>query len=195
MLPVYFPRRAGPPLAEPITLARALVHLREDSDGGENDAYIQSLIAVAREACEERCERTLITTPLLLTMDAFETCIDLRSPPVASVQSVVYTDVDGDEQTVPPADYVLDPTSNPARLLPAPGKSWPATQADAVGAVRVAYTAGYGDTEASVPTPIKQWMLLAIGEMYELRSASAERPAVAHHFADALLRPYQILGV
>ena len=36
-----FPRRTGAPLAEPITLAQALHHLREVSDSAENDAWLR----------------------------------------------------------------------------------------------------------------------------------------------------------
>jgi hypothetical protein len=38
-------------------------------------------------------------------------------------------------------------------------------------------------------------MLLAIGEMFANREASAERPAVAHGFADRLLDPFRVWGV
>ncbi len=192
-----FPRRAGAPLAEPITLAQALHHLREVSDSAENDAYILGLISVAREACEDRTERSLVSTPLLLTLDGFPTggAIELRSPPLIAVQSVQFTDPAGVLQTLDPADYVVDTASQPGYLVPAPAKAWPETQEGAINTVRVNYTAGYGDTAASVPTPLKQWMLLAIGDMYAMRNASSERPAVGHGFVDHLLNPYRLLGI
>jgi uncharacterized phiE125 gp8 family phage protein len=182
-------------MAEPITLAEALLHLRETADGGANDAYITGLISVAREACEDRTERTLITTPWLLRLDGFPSAIRLMQPPVIAVQSLNYDDEDGVEQTLSQLDYVLDPASEPGYLVPAPSASWPATQAGAINTVRVAYTAGYGDTSASVPAPLRHWIKLALTDLYETRSASAERPAVAHNFADALLQPYRMLGV
>ena len=189
-----FPRRAGTPDAEPITLAEALTHLRESADGGANDAYITSLITVARMDCEDRTERTLINTPLVLKLDAFPEAIELRSPPVVSVTALKYFDAAGVEQSVNLADTLLDPASEPCWLVPATGKAWPTAQTR-VNAVTVEYTAGYGATPASVPAPLKHWILLAIGEMYENRSASAERPAVRNEFADYLLAPYRILGV
>lgn len=42
---------------------------------------------------------------------------------------------------------------------------------------------------------VKAWVLLAIGEMFANREASAERPAVAHGFADRLLDPFRAWGV
>lgn len=190
-----FPRRAGQPLAEPITLAQALHHLREVSDGGENDAYIMGLITAAREACEERTERAMISTPMTLTLDGFPRAIELRSPPIMSVQSVKFVDADGALQTLDPADYVLDNASEPGYIVPAPGKEWPETQTGAINTVRVAYTAGYGDTPASVPAPLKHWIQLAVGDMYAMRNASSDRPAVAHGFVDHLLNPYRLLGI
>jgi len=186
----YYPRRSGAPAQEPVTLAEALEHLREDA--GVADAYVTSLITAARTACEERIERTLISTEWKLTLDSFPDAIVLHRPPVISVASVKYLDAEGVEQTLDPADYLLDSVSEPGYLVPAPGKAWPDTQ-DRINAVTVTYTAGYGVTAASVPKPLTQWILLAIGEMYAVRNRSGERPAVPHQFADALLDTYRIM--
>jgi uncharacterized phiE125 gp8 family phage protein len=190
-----FPRRAGAPAAEPVTLMDALVHLREENDGGPNDAYISSLISTARQACEDRTERTLVHTAWLLQLDAFPAAIVLHQPPIASVQAVEYLDEAGALQLLDPADYVLDAASEPGHLLPAPGRTWPATQAGAVNAVRVHYTAGYGATADSVPMPLKQWILLAVGSMYNTRNADADQAQVRHGFVDGLISPYRMLGV
>lgn len=203
MNPMSFPRRTAQPSAEPITLAEALTHLREVSDAGANDAYITSLITAARQACEDRTERSLITTPWLLTLPAFpgasacnpHAAICLRTAPALAVQSVQYLDAAGALQTLDPAAYVLHAHLAPALLTPAPGAVWPAVQAGALNAVRVAFTAGYGASAASVPLPLRQWLLLAIGSMYETRNADSERPQVRSAFVDHLLDPYRLLGV
>jgi len=186
-----FPRRNGPPLAEPLSLAEVLVHLKEDP--GVQDVYIESLIRVAREACEDRLERSLVTTPWRLTLDAFPAAIKLYRPPVIAVQAVQFRDEEGVLQTLDPQDYELDRVSEPGYLVPAYGLSWPATRAQ-INAVTVDYTAGYGDTGASVPMPIKQWMLLAIGDMYANRNTASEKPRVRNEFAHVLLDPYRIWG-
>lgn len=190
-----FPRRTAQPAAEPVTLAQALAHLREVGDSGANDAYITTLISVARQACEDRTERTLITTPWRLTLPAFESLIVLHRPPVITVQSVQYRDTAGDLITIDPADYVVHSHLEPALLAPAPGVDWPATQADRLDAVVINYTAGYGDAAADVPQPLRQWILLAVGTMYDTRHAAAESPQVGHGFVDHLLDPYRMLGV
>jgi uncharacterized phiE125 gp8 family phage protein len=198
MTPQAYPRRTAQPAAEPVTLAEALVHLREVGDGGANDAYITTLITVARQACEERTERTLIATPWRLTLPSFANGshgIALAQPPVITVQSVQYLDTAGDLQTVDPADYVVHTHLEPAILAPAPGFAWPAVQPGRLDAVRVNYTAGYGATAASVPAPLRQWILLAIGSLYDTRHADASQAVVTHGFVDALLAPYRMLGV
>lgn len=187
----HFPRRAGPPLAEPLTLADALTHLREVSDGGENDAYIMTLIGVARQACEDRIERSLIATPWVLRLPEFCNVIELAQAPVISVQAVRYFDADGIEQTLDLASVHVDTASQPALLSPV--DEWPETQ-PRPNAVTVEYTAGFGTAAADVPLPLRQWILLAIGTMYDVRHADAVQPVVPHAFADYLLNPYRVLG-
>lgn len=187
-----FPRRAAAPAEEPLTLAQALVHLRVAA--GTEDAYITGLISVAREACENRTERTMVSTPWLLTLDSFPDAVELLMPPAIAVQSVTYEDADGGTQVLSPADYVVDNTRGPGFVVPAPGAAWPAT-ADGINKVRIAYTAGYGATAADVPASLKHWMLLALTDLYENRAAHGEKPAVAHGFVDQLLQPYRIMGV
>jgi uncharacterized phiE125 gp8 family phage protein len=185
-----FPRRAGSPLAEPVTLAEALTQLRETGDGGANDTYISSLITVARTTCEERTERTLITTPWSLKLDAFPDTIELARPPLIAVQSLQYLDEAGALQTLDSADYVLDVQSEPGYLVPAPEASWPAVQAGAIATVRVSYTAGYGPTGASVPAPLRHWILCALTFLYENRVGE-----LPEGFADGLLGSYRVIGV
>lgn len=187
-----FPRRAGPPVAPPLTLAETLEHLHEDA--GVADAYIESLIKVACEACENRTERTLINTPWRLTVDAFPGAFKLFNPPVIAVQSVQFIDESGAPQTLDPQDYQLDNVSEPGYLMPGFGKAWPASR-PTPNAVVVTYTAGYGSTPADVPNPLRQWMLLAITEMYRTRGASGEKPMVRHGFVDGLLDYYRMRSI
>ena len=187
------PKRTGSPATEPVTLADAKAHLRVD--GTDEDAYITGLIGVARVAAEERLERTLVSTTWRLTLDGFPDAVKLTMPPIVSVQSLTYWDATGVQQTLAPADYVLDAVSEPGYLVPAPGKAWPSTQSGRINAVTVDYTAGYGATAADVPPPIRHWILLAIGDLYAQRERSAERPVVAQNFADGLLDTYKMWGV
>lgn len=159
------------------------------------DAYITSLIAVARTACEERLERTLVSTPWLLTLDALPPAVELRMAPIIAVQSVQFRQAsDGAWVTLSPADYVVDTVSEPGFVVPAPLTQWPDVY-PGINHVRVAYTAGYGATAADVPAPIRHWILLALTDLFEQRTRSADKPAVPQVFADGLLDTYRMWGL
>lgn len=179
---------------EPITLAQAKAHLREEQDETHNDLLISSLITVARQAAEDRLQRTLIETTWQRTLDAFprgDGHVQLLMPRILSVESVKYLAPDGTLTTLDPAAYELDPTAEPGLLMPAHGTSWPATRVRP-GAVQVRYKAGYGTTAADVPAPIVQWIKLALTDLYVNRARSSERPALPQEFADGLLTMHKI---
>ena len=91
-------------------------------------------------------------------------------------------------------DYVVDAASEPGWVVPAIGTRFPETQG--INAVVVTYVAGYGASATDVPPPIRQWVLLAIGDLYDqYRALGSDKPTVPNHFADALLDPYRQFGV
>lgn len=182
--------RTAEPGAEPITLAEAKLHLRVDH--ADEDGLISGLISVARRTCEDRLERTLITTPWRLAATHFPPSgrLFLSMGPVQAVSSVQYLDTSGDLQTLAGADWQLAE----GLLMPAFNKSWPSTLCQP-GAVRVEYTAGYGDAGGDVPAPIRHWLKLAIGDLYANRERSSDKPSVPQHFADGLLDTYKVWGV
>ena len=187
------------PTVEPLTLAEVKTHLHEDLSDASNDALITTLIQVTRQSAEHRTQRALMLQTLEQTLDAFPSgAIVLEMPPVVDVTSVTYTAADGSTVVLSNTLYTLDAAREPARLVPSYlAECWPDTQ-DSIAAVRVRYRAGYSTSataavaQAAVPAAIRQWMLLAIGDMYERRTASGERPAVRHDFVDGLLDRYRI---
>ena len=175
---------------QPVTLAEARAHLRVDDTA--EDALITALIAVATQTASDRLQRALVPTRYRLTVDSFPDALELHMPPIISVESVKYIDINGSQQTIDPLDYVVDTVSAPGYVVPAYGRTWPTTQ-DRINAVEVEYTAGY--ESSAIPVPIKQWALLAIGDMYANRERSAEKPVVPQNFADGLLDAYRVWGV
>ena len=121
--------------------------------------------------------------------------IFLDHGPIQSVESVTYTDPDGATQTLQSSQYKLDTITEPSRIVPAYGTTWPGIRNE-INAVSVSYTAGYGDA-STVPDEIKGWMLLRIGAMYENREeivVGSRLASVDLPFVDGLLRPYRVLS-
>lgn len=263
-------RKIADPVVEPVSLTEAKLHLRVTVSS--EDALIQALITAARTACEERLGRALIATAWQDTADEFPECIRLQRPRLIAVQSLRYVDTNGTTQTLATTDYQVVDQDEPARVVPAYGKTWPATR-DQAAAVSIAYTSGYAapvsafDTSADtvtlstwrtlavgdpvvfssvggtlptgitagvtyyvqavvsagvykltatpggsvidlagtpagsnlvgvVPAVLRQWILLAIGELYENRERSiSDRPVVPHEFVDGLLDTYRIVAL
>lgn len=144
------------------------------------DPLIRLLIKSARVAAETELHRPLITQTLDAYFDAFpqypnrlyadfSTKFPLLLPPLQSVTSITYVDTNGDPQTLPTDQYLVDAKSQPARITPAYGCSWPSTRQQS-NAVTVRFVAGYG-TAADVPATIKSWMLIRIATLWENRAA------------------------
>jgi len=94
-------------------------------------------------------------------------------PPVQAVTSIEYVAPDGSTNTLAPSDYRVRGlnTIQPATVAPAAGTAWPEI-ADDPEAITVTFTAGYGDTPADVPDPIRHAIKLLATDWYEKRSAS-----------------------
>lgn len=118
---------------------------------------------------------------------------EIRLPPLQSVSSITYIDQNGVLQTLDPATYIVDAKSQPARITPAFGQIWPATQWQA-NAITIRFVAGYG-AAAAVPACIRQWMLMRVSTMFENReqlSVGHTRSAlieVPPSYIDGLLDP------
>lgn len=186
-----------PPSIEPVTLAEAKLHLKEDLASSDNDARISVLISAARQAVEHAMGRAIMLQTLENTLDEFPDAIQLNSPPIIDVVSVEYTATDGASTLLSGSSYTLDNASEPGWLVPAYGYSWPATQCS-INAVRVRYRAGYSAStdaataQAAVPAGIKYAILLELGTRYKLGSADDAAPAMRHDFARHLLDPFKI---
>lgn len=200
------------PGTEPVTLAEAKLHLRVDADLTADDTLITLLIGAARRYAEMYCNRSLITQRWRLVIDSFPGpsmigvpfgipytlpghAILLERGRVQSVDGITYTAMDGNEATMLITDWVAETASPIARVTPRFGKIWPIPLPQ-IGAVKVDFTAGYGDTSAAIPEGIKHWILLRTGTLYENR----EEVAVINKgkveplpFIDGLLDPYRVV--
>lgn len=157
-----------PPATEPVTIAEAKAHVRVTST--DEDGLITALVLAAREQAEMFTRRALMLQTWRLTLDAFplgDAPVWIPLPPLQSVVSVLYFDEGGVQQTLPPARYQVDTSTEPGRIAPAVDDAWPGTE-ERLNAVTIEFTAGFG-TAQEVPQSIKQAMLLLIGHWYEHR--------------------------
>lgn len=179
--------------AQPVTLAEAKLHLRVDA--AEDDALISALIVAATDAAEHLMGRAVLTQRWQLTLDCFDADeIALQRPPVTSIVSVKYLQAsDGVLTTLAGTEYTLAAASDyTARVVPAWGKSWPATR-DVPEAVQILFEAGYADA-ASVPEEIKAWIKMRLGSLYANREQWTAGRGVkieANPFVDCLLDRYR----
>jgi len=178
-------RLITPPTEEPVTLEKVKTQLRVD--GTEDDILISSLITAAREQCEHMIKRSILPQTWEQVRSGFGgDNIKLLNPSIISITSIKYIDATtANEVTLSSGQYVLDKDAEPGLLYPANGTSWPSTLC-LTNAVRIRYQAGYAD-EASVPASIKNWIMLAVAEMYNCGCDS-----LPHDFMDGMLDRYRI---
>ena len=156
------------PASEPITLSEAKLHCRREDDFTAEDTLFTDLIRSARETVESDTERAFIEQTLTLTLDQFPDVIELRRCPIFDPDDVEIT-YTGATLTVDPSDYRVDGKSEPGRIAPAFGTSWPATRCE-LGSVSIQFTAGYSDSSL-IPGMAKQAMKLLIGHWYRNRES------------------------
>lgn len=160
----------SPPDGEPITRDEAKTHLRVELEHYEEDDYINSLITAARQEIETESDNIFKRQVWELSLDCFPYCeILLRKHPVLDVDEITYYDADGAVQTLSSSLYQTDLTGHFARVLPAPGQSWPSVQSGRAGAVKVRFTAGHEDTPGGIPGDLIHALKLRVANKYEDR--------------------------
>lgn len=179
------------PVGSVITVEKLKARLRVDH--ADEDVLLADLLkgAVARIDGPSGIGFAMMGQTWRKSLDCFPYCtILLPGAPVKSIAAVTYLDVNGDEQTVDPADYRLDVDAEPARLEPAFGKSWPASRF-VKGAVKIDYVLGENDA-ADVPADLIDAVCLLVAHRYENREAVAEgaMSAVPLGF-ESIVREYQ----
>lgn len=180
---------------EPITLQEAKLHCKIIASLGDLDFYpedplIQGWIVAARAVAEHYTGRAIAEQTLEMAMPAFPVSgFDLEQPPVSSISSIKYTDVDGAEQTVSDALYVLSSYGDSRRVELAYGASWPTTR-DESDAVRVRYVVGSN----VAPAVVKSAILLMVGWFNEHRGSEMDHNDIQPPAAKSLLNTIKIWG-
>jgi uncharacterized phiE125 gp8 family phage protein len=168
-----------------MTLAEARAQCRVVPYGSpvahDDDDLITRLIAVVTDeldGIDGWLNRALINRTLQYALDGFPPCsnriyLPLTSPTTddaaTPISSVVYTDSNGDAQTlVEDTDFIVEKRNDPIYIEPVYGKSWPAIRAG-TNAVTITYTAGYGAAASDIPEAIRSYMFVRLGQLHEFR--------------------------
>jgi uncharacterized phiE125 gp8 family phage protein len=185
------------PVLEPVSIEEVRLFLRIDSEPGEEDGLIGSLISAARAEAENRTSRQFITATWELYLDCFgEEILQIPLPPLQSTgMTINYLDSAGASKLLLASDYRIDTISVPGRVTPAYGILWPDTY-PVTGAVVIRFVAGYGATAETVPIKIRQWIKVMVGSLWENRETVVVSPSaltlVKLDFLDGLLDEYRI---
>lgn len=173
------------PAVEPVSVSEFKLHAR--IDGTAEDSILPIYIAAARQECEQRTQRSLISQTVERVLDDWPEYddIELQYGPVSSVAAIYYLDSNGDQQIASSSLYTLDSKSDPAWVVLQPDAAWPEA-GDYANAVTVRYAAGYGAAGTDVPSALRAWILLAATWLYEHRT-SPDGAKIPNGFADGLL--------
>jgi uncharacterized phiE125 gp8 family phage protein len=167
------------PSEEPVSLLEVKRHanIRITAD----DAEIDNDITEARVFCEGVAGRQFVTATRKIVLDGFPVMrIVVPRPPLQSVDSITYTDENGAAQTWSSTLYQVDTDSEPGRIKPIDGESYPSTQAGTYGTVVVTYIAGYG-AAAAVPPRYKLSIRRRVAMSYMIREGLLLRDKAEIH--------------
>ncbi|CAG4906143.1 head-tail connector protein [Paraburkholderia saeva] len=179
-----------PPENEPFEVPEAKLHLRVESDegddsAGDEDDEIGQMIVSARERLEHQLNRPLLPQTCTVRADGFPSDRILLWNDVTEVVSVDYTDADGAAQVLPATAFrLVDRAYLVARA------TWPAGED-----ISVTFKCGaFADPEA-VPKSLCQWMKLQIGTMYEQRESETNDQvwSIPSRYVDGLIDRYRML--
>ncbi|MBC7149005.1 MAG: phage head-tail connector protein [Rhizobium sp.] len=159
--------RTVAPTAPVVTLAEAKRHLRVLHN--DDDAEIEAAVAAATAMIEGPNGIGIAIMPQTwrLSLDHFPCEIIVPLGPVTAVDSIAYTDTNGDAATV--ATWRMDLDASPLRLWPSRDETWPLIYCEP-GAVKVTFDCGF----ASIPEDLRWAILLLVGHLYENREAVSD---------------------
>lgn len=213
--PLYRLVETTPPAIEPLALDEVKAFLRVDQTADDN--LISALITAARQFCEANTGRSLITRSYSLFLDRWpgagfarrlfvpevehariprevELCaINLPHPPLLSVAQINIYAADNTSAVFDASNYYVDMAGVPGRIVLTQGAVPPLPGRIANG-IEIQFTAGYGTTENSVPTLLRQGMLQVIAHLYEHRGDNPDQALLASGAA-AIFQPYRLVNL
>lgn len=170
------------PDAEPVGLEQLKAYIGFTVD--DDNARLTATLRAARQYVEAILWRQLITATYTWKLDCFSRSLWVPRPPLQSVTSITYVDLDGNSQTLDTSIYQVVTGDNPV-IVEAYGEQWPSTL-DKPEAVTVTYVAGYGDDADDIPHPIREAILMTAGNWFMNPACMGDAmPAAAKWMIDA----------
>ena len=155
--------------SEPVTRTEAKVHLRVDHT--DDDAYIDSLITMARKDAEQFLHRKLIQATITGYLDVWPDGDSIILPygNLKSITSIKYKDTDGDQTEFSSDDYIAATETEPGQAILVYGEPWPSVTLYPSNPIEIIFVAGYGEDAADVPEPLRHAIKLILADKYENR--------------------------
>lgn len=193
------------PPYEPCTRAQAKNWLKIDDDITVDDTEVDRLIKAVRELAENLTFRTFVPRTFKLTLpdwpydSDYGWKINLPMPPLITVDSIVYVDLNGAQQTLSTALYAVHSGYTPGFIVPAWGAALPFVRR-VPNALEVSFTAGYTPGSPAdetgyqevLPEALRLWMKTKMGTLYNIREqliVGTSISEVPRNFTDGLLDP------
>ena len=116
--------------------------------------------------------------------------VEIFDGPVQSIEAVEYLDNGGNWIAVDPASYRVALRSQPVRVFPVAGFSWPIGRGGPES-VRVKAILGMGATRDDIDPAIVQAIHMLTADFLENRGDAAQKGVGFHSGAEALLSPHR----
>jgi len=184
----------------PVTVEMVKKHTNVDIT--EDDELIEQYIKVATSYGQNITGRMFVAASFELDIDSFPTGKIKLLPSLQSVESVKYTDGEGDEVILSLDEYKVKKTHLVGYIEPV--LNWPSDAQD----ILVCFTSGWptidgeGDEEpvSTTPDDIRGWIMVRVAGMYEQRenfitSNGSSVTAMPADFIDNILSCWVVPGI
>lgn len=178
------------PAVEPVTPSEVADRL----PGSPELPFLEVLIEGARQRVEAFLGRALVSQTLRLHLNGFPystiggSVLPLPRPPLLTVDSVKYYDLDDTEKTVDTSVYTVVTHREPGAVQVKHGQHWP-TDVRFDNAVFVQFQAGYGTEAKDVPRAIRNALLLDVRAAYKTSQPLSD-PRISSRSVDNVSESY-----
>lgn len=164
--------RLAAPAEDVVSLAEVKAQMRVDHD--DDDTLIAAMIAAAHDLVDGTgaLGRAMVTQTWGQWTDQAPAWVPLRMGPVQALTAVDYYDASGVLQSATLGEFELFRDGDLYLAKPKAGYAWPTAQVRP-DAIRVSYTAGFGDAATDVPAGLRAALKLIVAHWYEHREAVA----------------------